>query len=1011
MKEQEQKKSNNQEVKPQPNQDKVKTQNPKTKVIMWSTAGAAVAALSSVVSLSTVFSNQRKVAYLDKVLQSLKIDVKDKDTKTKNDIKNIADFVASGLNNKLYELIVETEENEVNKQPLDKDKPYTTFRTKFAIRNKVTKAQSNFISFEFKDIKPPKEKVELNKLGKERVVVKFFDGFRRELNLASKALKQENGKYKHFEVFLKDNNSDDLKYEIVNVKAIADDNKSEVIISYQLKVKSINDEKFTSDVLEIKFDDFAKTSEQLTEYLNQVTFSYENANATYIQDAIQTKVIGKKDGNTLPSNYELRFDEFIKEGEHPKKITAKVRIRDNLNNIISDAKDVEITGFKEYLTPEELNNYIDTVQFDVDGKDSKTISDIATYSQLSKISFDESKYEVDSDTFIIEKLDDLVSLNVHFRIKEKNGKPGIYSKQKTIKIQDFKMPEKLVNDLAQQVSFDVSTKSTKMAHEFWDKFDSIDIKVIDPRIDFVDTPSVKQTDANKITITYKVKDKKNDTVSQEYSKTIDGFKLSTENEVDFSYEIIEHNGHKAALLNGRKNLYRFKIPAKIGSYKVIKVATLFSDINSSYSNSPLYGVILEEGIQEVSNLIISTDNVDSEQARIAAIKLPKSIKKISSLINGDSSALAYLEMYDNVETIEGQLFTTFCNYIEKNKEYKASNTNNNFYYFNSINEFSTFFAEQSPDGGRSGKGSFRIELKDSGESKKIKLNNTYISDFSFLESHNGEILYKVTDNYEAKTDLNEKLEYKKIAKNALSGLKIQKIDLHLPKLDKDQQENFILEKMKKLEEIELKNHKFDQFPMSKLLNDINSLKKITFPDFSDSSEKKIIDFKLIGISEEVYFPTNVEEIKFRTLSYKKIMNLDKLTKLKILHEHSFTGFGDNATLDFSNCPLEEIKRAAFQWSNNNITIILPKTVKKVDPFILFYTERNGKYNILNSPSLYTDQDLETIELTSITNVNIKIKSIETKPEGWSKYWVGQYWREDAPNGKDNELKITWNYSE
>ncbi|MDC8918709.1 hypothetical protein PR246_03350, partial [Metamycoplasma hyosynoviae] len=143
MKEQEQKKLNNQEVKPQPNQDKVKTQNPKNKVIIWSAAGASITALSSIVTLTTVFSNQRKVSFLDKVLQSLKIDVKDKDTKTKDDIKNIADFVASGLNNKLYELIVETEENEVNKQPLDKDKPYTTFRTKFAIRNKFTKAQSN----------------------------------------------------------------------------------------------------------------------------------------------------------------------------------------------------------------------------------------------------------------------------------------------------------------------------------------------------------------------------------------------------------------------------------------------------------------------------------------------------------------------------------------------------------------------------------------------------------------------------------------------------------------------------------------------------------------------------------------------------------------------------------------------------------------------------------------------------------------------------------------------------
>ncbi|WP_036445371.1 hypothetical protein, partial [Metamycoplasma hyosynoviae] len=138
MKEQEQKKINNQEVKPQQNQDKVKTQNPKNKVIIWSAAGAAITTLSSIVTLTTVFSNQRKVSFLDKVLQSIKIDVKDKEIKTKDDIKTIADFVASGLNNKLYELIVETEENEVNKQPLDKDKPYTTFRTKFAIRNKFT---------------------------------------------------------------------------------------------------------------------------------------------------------------------------------------------------------------------------------------------------------------------------------------------------------------------------------------------------------------------------------------------------------------------------------------------------------------------------------------------------------------------------------------------------------------------------------------------------------------------------------------------------------------------------------------------------------------------------------------------------------------------------------------------------------------------------------------------------------------------------------------------------------
>ncbi|MDC8919620.1 leucine-rich repeat protein [Metamycoplasma hyosynoviae] len=1003
MKEQEQKNLNKQEQTPQQNQDKVKTQNPKTKVIVWSVAGAAAAALSSVVSFSTIFSNQRKVSFLDKVLQSIKIDVKDKETKTKDDIKTIADFVASGLNNKLYELIVETEEDQVNKQPLDKDKPYTTFRTKFAIRNKVTKAQSNFISFEFKDIKPPKEKAELNELGKERVVVKFFDGFRRELNVASKTLEEENGKYKHFEVFLKDNNSDDLKYEIVNIKAIADDKKSEAIISYQLKVKSINDEKFTSDVLEVKFDDFAKNSEQLTEYLKTVEFSYENADVTYIQDAIETKVIGKKDGNTLPSYYRLIFDEFKKEGEHPKKIDAKVRIRDNSNNIISEARDIEITGFKKYLTPEELNTYIDQVQFDVENKATQEISNITAYAQLSKTNFDESIYEVDSNTFMIEKLDDLVSLNIHFRIKEKYGKPGIYSKQRTIKIKDFKMPQKLVDDLAQQVSFDVSTKASHMAYDFWDNFDSIDVKVIDERCEFIqESIKVKQTDKDKITITYKIKDKKNDTISQEYSKTINSFKTSTDNIADFSYEIIEHDGHKAAFLNDRKNLTVFKVPAKIGSFKVIKVGTLFSNV---VNNSPLYGVILEEGIQEVSNLIISTDNIN-EYARIAAIKLPKTIKKINSLINGDSSALAYLEMYDNVETIEGQLFSTFCNYINKSDDYKAEGTDSSTYYFKLINEFHNFFTVLTTDLGRQGKGSFKFNLLESGEAnKKLKLNHA--SEFSFLESSNGEVLYKAVDNNETTIDFSQQLGYKKINKNALSGLKIQKIDLHLPNLDKDQQKNFILERMKKLEEIKLTHHKFDEFPMRLLLNDITSLKSIIFPDFSSDSTENILDFSLNGKSEKVNLPSKTKQIKAKIIETNNIENLKELTQLKTLHHNSFSNF-KNITLDFSNCPIKEIKHRTFQWSTKGVTIILPSGIEKVDPFVFYFTEKNDKYNILGNPFSYSDPELEQIILTNIENSIIKVKNTISKPDGWSKYWVGQYWKDSQPNGIDNELKIEWN---
>ncbi|MDC8918071.1 hypothetical protein PR261_03375, partial [Metamycoplasma hyosynoviae] len=126
-----------------------------------------------------------------------------------------------------------------NKQPLDKDKPYTTFRTKFAIRNKFTKAQSNYQSFEFRDIKPPKEKAELDKLGQislnekdrinDKVKIEFLN-FNRNIKLASEvAAKDENGKFKYFNIYLKQDNNDAFQYEIVNINVKTDDEKSTAI--------------------------------------------------------------------------------------------------------------------------------------------------------------------------------------------------------------------------------------------------------------------------------------------------------------------------------------------------------------------------------------------------------------------------------------------------------------------------------------------------------------------------------------------------------------------------------------------------------------------------------------------------------------------------------------------------------------------------------------------------------------------------------------------------------------
>ncbi|MDD7895132.1 hypothetical protein [Metamycoplasma hyosynoviae] len=1020
MKEQEQKKLNNQEVKPQPNQDKVKTQNPKNKVIIWSAAGASITALSSIVTLTTVFSNQRKVSFLDKVLQSLKIDVKDKDTKTKDDIKNIADFVASGLNNKLYELIVETEENEVNKQPLDKDKPYTTFRTKFAIRNKFTKAQSNYQSFEFRDIKPPKEKAELDKLGQislnekdrinDKVKIEFLN-FNRNIKLASEvAAKDENGKFKYFNIYLKQDNNDAFQYEIVNINVKTDDEKSTAIFSYQIKVKSIDDDKFTSNVLEIKFDDFAKTSTQLTQYLNELTFSYENASSVFPQDAIQTKVIAKNKGVNLPSNYELIFTEFKTEGEYPKKIDAIVKLRDNANNIISDSKSIEITGFKNYLTPEELNAYIEKIQLDVNDKNTKFISDINNYSEIIKSNFEDDEYEIDLSTFLIEKLSDLVSIKVHFRIKEKDGKPGIYSKQVSKTITGFKMPQELIENLAQKVKFDVTNKSTKMAYDFWDKFDEIEKTDIDSRISIVNTPSVKQTDANKITITYKVKDNRDNRESKTYSKVIEGFNTSSENESAYSYEIIEYEGNKAAYLNARKDLNSFIVPAKIGNYKVIKVGNLFTNVLRTAERT-IYGVVLEEGIVEVNNLVVNTE--DRQYAQIAAISLPKTIKKITNLISGISTYFANLKMYDNVEEING-LFNEYVNKFRKSDLYqlKLPGDNESIYtfWFETRTHFKEFFDVETSDSGRMGHGSFKLQLQVSGETPKLKTNLGYKENYTFLESADNKTLYKAFTNKEADVEKFEsKLGYEIIAKSAFSYLGVKEFNLWAPSINMQKFNWFLFEKLPNIKKIKFQEIYMEDLNLNWLFDGLE-LDELTLPDFKDNDGANILKRTNSGVlnvsTKKIKLPKNVKDIHKFMSSFSKVENLKELTKLESIRNRAFESAGTFETnvLDFTNSPLKHIEYMAFWRNFENITLHLPKGINYMGKFIMFVAEKNNNYNYMGSD----DESLNNqVILDKFKNCKIIINESK-RPSTWSKYFMGQYSSQsDTATGKVGELEIQW----
>ncbi|MDC8938214.1 leucine-rich repeat protein [Metamycoplasma hyosynoviae] len=1098
MKEQEQKNLNTQEQSPQQNQDKSKAQSPKTKVIVWSTAGATIAALSSVASLTTVFSNQRKVSFLDKVLQSIKIDVKDKETKTKDDIKTIANFVSSNLDTKLYELVVEEVNGEVNKQPLDKDKPYTTFRTKFALRNKITKAQSNYKIFEFRDIKPPKEKEQLNELGKiseneidrvnDKVKIEFIN-FNRGRHLASAvAAKDESGKYKYFNIYLKQDNSDTLQYEIVNVNVETNDNEAEATFSYQLKVKSIEDEKFISDKLSIKFKDFAIPSTQLTHYLNSLDIKYKDASSTYIQDASKEGII---EGTTLSNpNYSLEFESFEKL-ENEQKVKARVKIVDkntkessefrevemegffdykkvvqdasdaivfnyndkentfannlkkiNLTNTLvslpnsnnlevvyygdelaqedendpkkrlnaivsfkikdkktqfeSEQKSYTINGFKDYRIKSELNDYLKQIVLDVESKNSKYIDDISEYSHITKSNFDSAKYQIDLNSFVIEKLSDLTSIKVHFRITENNTQ-NIFSDNRTIEIKDFKIPQKLLNEWANKIKLDVPNKQNELAYNYWDDFSKITKENLNDKFEF-DTQNitVKQTDADEITVRFKIKDKQDpNTISDLKEIVIKGFKKQYVNSEKFGYYLYEQNGHKVACLNSRKIQNIFVVPDIIDSFKVKKAMSLY--IYENFSRH--YSIYVSEGIEEVENLIYTNEFATSD---LLALSLPKTLKVAKNVIVGQSKKLLYLEMPSNIEHIESL--------------YESSNTilgdeevfQDFAYHFGSEN----FYGKSlDPNDKKHWKGGFRVKLYDSQNPNyeiKEELNRT----FSFLIKKNGNKLVKLIEKKITPDQLDLNLTHyniNEIVTGALYGSKASKITLVSNTISN--LENLFSLSNKNLKELDLSGVlQFKHF--NNLGPSFNNIEKIVLPN--DMGEKLSFDFANWKSLKEVKLPSTVKTIasgmfygcnNLENVNFTDLINLEKILHPsdkendnefpKSMH---FVSSKVIKKIDLSATKLRALSGYAFQGVNSLEEIVLPSTLQKVGSFIAYRS--------------YLDKGTEDVNDDEISFGNkmltIKIKVHASKPSGWSDKWIGQYWSQSAQTGTNTaEVKIEW----
>ncbi|MDD1360669.1 leucine-rich repeat protein [Metamycoplasma hyosynoviae] len=1032
MKEQEQKNLNTQEQLPQQNQDKVKSQNPKTKVIVWSTAGAAIAALSSVASITTVFSSQRKVSFLDKVLQSIKIDVKDKETKTKDDIKTIANFVSSNLDTKLYELVVEEVDGEVNKQPLDKDKPYTTFRTKFAIRNKITKAQSNYKIFEFRDIKPPKEKVELNELGKiseneidrvnDKVKIEFIN-FNREQHLASAiAAKDESGKFKHFNIYLKQDNDDALQYEIVNVNVETNDNEAEATFSYQLKVKSIDDEKFISDKLSIKFKDFAIPSTQLTHYLNSLDIKYKDAEKTYLQDAIKEGII---EGTTLSnSNYSLEFESFEKL-ENEQKVKAKVKITDKNTKESSNLREIEIAGFYDYK--KIANEVLNKINFNYTSKDLTFANEInkdlltnnlVTLDNNRDLAIFDLTYKQENEE------DSSKRTNLLVTFKLLNTKTGFKTEEKNYLVSGFKnyLVESELDDYAKTIVLNVEDKENKFAKDI-KTFNEIKKETFnDTKYEFnLNDVNISQpVDLETVRVHFSIREigGKQNIKSSQHFFDIKGFSLPIEklNQLienvsitmpsassTFAYDMwddigwnkltksqlsdkCEFNTHLVKQIDKDKIKIEFTIKQKNKSLSSnTKIITIENFKVNNLLEEWKYTTYSYNGHQVASlNKFLDSDYKD--------VTVPShidgyAVKKASYLFVNDSytSKLHTITFSEGIEELEN----TFLNYLRVEEiilPKTIKKITNGMIGCPNISKLAFYDNIETIDGLIDKyKENINITLKESSITEK-KLKLTTNSNLELLTSQNGEKLIKIfnknnTNNIQELKIVND---IKEIAALALHNLNIKKLSVdNSSKLEK--LPSYLLDKTENIEEIDLENA-------------VNL--KIIPQSFITSNSLKIVKL-----------PDGLEEVLANAFIYSKnIESINLPTKLKFIGDSAFFGLSN---FNFSN----EIKKLANIENISNYALGNTKTekfdltnlskLKKIngaaflnDPFF------THSIKMLILPSHCSSIEIGTKIILDTSELKIYVRGVSSKPNSWSNTWFAG-WSESNPTASG---KIIWNYN-
>ncbi|SFW07349.1 Uncharacterised protein [Chlamydia abortus] len=131
-----------------------------------------------------------------------------------------------------------------------------------------------------------------------------------------------------------------------------------------MKVKTIDDPNYISNTLEYKINTFAKTSTVLTALINNTEFEYQDANNTYVQNAIASNIVSK---TALDPNLEIKVNSLVKDFAN-RKCKARIQLRSLDTNLMSNEKEIELTGF--FDDRKQIKDALGAISFNYNDKEN-----------------------------------------------------------------------------------------------------------------------------------------------------------------------------------------------------------------------------------------------------------------------------------------------------------------------------------------------------------------------------------------------------------------------------------------------------------------------------------------------------------------------------------------------------------------------------------------------------------------------------------------------------------------